>query len=64
MIEAAIIPSAIKALYYMYTRSSSNLFTTVETSIINLLITIGDCCLKSLGHINVLYSVEHLKKTI
>lgn len=54
MIEAAIVPSTIKALYSLYAKGgSSNHFLNAETAIIDLLIIIGDCCLKSMGHINV-----------
>lgn len=53
MIEVAIVPSTVKALYSLYAKGGSNNFTNAEASIIDLLIIIGDCCLKSVGHINV-----------
>lgn len=52
MIEAGLIQCCVKALYHLYAKTTAY-NTKAEESIADLLITIGEISLKSVGHINV-----------
>lgn len=52
MIEAGLIQCCVKALYYLYARTTPY-NTKTEDSIADTLASIGNISLKSVGHINV-----------
>ncbi|XP_013105656.2 lysosomal-trafficking regulator [Stomoxys calcitrans] len=56
MIDAGLIQCCVKALYYLYSKTTPYNIKT-EESIGDILTTMGDISLKSMGHINIIWDI-------
>ncbi|XP_065359183.1 lysosomal-trafficking regulator [Calliphora vicina] len=59
IIEAGLIQCCVKALYHLYAKTTAY-NTKTEESIADLLTTIGEISLKSIGHINIIWDVINM----
>ncbi|TMW51472.1 hypothetical protein DOY81_003443 [Sarcophaga bullata] len=59
IIEAGLIQCCVKALYHLYNKTTTYNIK-VEESIADLLTTIGEISLKSVGHINIIWDIINM----